>query len=93
MSVMPKPTKIQPHYPYNINARLAPRHYSLLMHIADALDISVSEALRTLLDEVLRDPNHVSEENRRFFEIVQSTKADPEWIAKHGDPEDQALPT
>ena len=70
-----------PVYPFNVNARLAVRHYALLQMIAEEYDVGISEALRLALEELL--DGKVDAELRRLLELAATVEPDPAWAAKH----------
>ena len=69
--------------PYSVNARMATRQYAVLVQIAELHDVGISEALRIALEELV--PKYLPDE---FLQrAAESVEPDPEWVAKHGDPE------
>jgi hypothetical protein len=69
--------------PYSVNARLATRQYAVLLQIAELHDVSISEALRIALEELV--PKYFPDENLQRLAV--SVEPDPEWAAKHGQGE------
>jgi hypothetical protein len=72
---------VGPEYPFNVNARLAKRHYALLQLIAEEYDVGISEALRLALEELL--DAKVDPELRRMLELAGTLEPDPVWATRH----------
>lgn len=75
--------------PFGMNVRFTTDQRAFLQMIAEEQDVSVSEALRLVVDEAIaqvveaqRDPE--SGARRDVFGIIASFTPDPAWEARHG---------
>ncbi len=73
----------RPH-PYALNVRVSAGQYAVLLAIAEREDISVSAALRLLLDAEIDRLAAGDAGIAAMIRSAQSAEPDPEWVERHG---------